>query len=315
MKKEEILKELTKHNSTVLSFPDRGQSWGDNHYRGNCSGWIHASLINKYDVKKLAELFAGGGTGSDVAKDMGIAYIGADLNPKPVRSNILTIDALVDEVPDEFRDADMLFMHPPYSELIHIPYAGSMYPDPTGELSKSDLGQMPWNDFMKALNSIIMKYYAAMPSGGKMSILMGNVRRNGHYYSMMKDVVVPGELIQTLVKIQHNCVSNGRTYANSNFYPTDHEDIIVIKKPGGYIIAFKTPVKKEIDVRDSKKSTWKDVVYTVLSNLGRSATLSEIYKAVEGHEKCKHNPNWQAKIRQTLQQGGFNHIAEGVWAA
>ena len=314
MNKQDIIARLQQCDSTVLSFPDRGP-WGDNRYRGNCSGWVQASLIWKYNVQKLAELFAGGGTGSDVAKDMGIQYIGADLNPNPKRSNILVCNAILDEVPDEFRDADMIFMHPPYGEEIHIPYAGSMYPDPDGILSQSDLGQMKWDNFMKTLNQVVMKYYAAMAPGARMSILMGNVRRNGHYYSMLNDIVKPGELVQTMVKMQHNCMSTGRQYQNRNFYPTDHEDILVIKKPGGYIIVYQAPVKVSKDIRDSKASTWKDVVASVLHELGRDASLREIYEAIDGHEKCKANSNWQAKVRQTLQCGNFRHIGEGVWAA
>ena len=96
MEKEEIIKELMKNDSSVLSFPQRGP-WGDSRYRGNCSGYIQAYLIWKYQVQKLAELFAGSGTGSDVAKDMGISYIGADLNPNPVRPDILVVDAIKDD--------------------------------------------------------------------------------------------------------------------------------------------------------------------------------------------------------------------------
>ena len=43
MKKEEILKVVRSNEGTVLSFPDRGP-WGNNRYRGNCSGYIHAFL-------------------------------------------------------------------------------------------------------------------------------------------------------------------------------------------------------------------------------------------------------------------------------
>lgn len=67
MKREEIEKTLRAKDSTILSFPQRsptGTSWGDNKYRGNCSGWIQAFCIWKYQVKKMAELFSGGGTGS-----------------------------------------------------------------------------------------------------------------------------------------------------------------------------------------------------------------------------------------------------------
>ncbi|MFR3809026.1 MAG: hypothetical protein ACLTX3_08760 [Lachnospiraceae bacterium] len=107
MEKEKIIQELQKHDSTILNFPDRGP-WGSSSYRGNCSGWIHAFLVWKYQVTKMAELFAGSGTGYDVAKDMGIAYSGADLNPIPVRPGILQNDATRDMVPESFLDADFL---------------------------------------------------------------------------------------------------------------------------------------------------------------------------------------------------------------
>ena len=107
MEREKIIQELQKHDSTILDFPDRGP-WGSSSYRGNCSGWIHAFLVWKYQVTKMAELFAGSGTGYDVAKDMGIAYSGAGLNPIPVRPGILQNDATRDMVPD------FLFLHPPY---------------------------------------------------------------------------------------------------------------------------------------------------------------------------------------------------------
>ena len=313
MKKEEILREVSKNNSTLLSFPDRGP-WGDNKWRGNCSGWIQAFLIWKYHVSKMAELFAGSGTGSDVARDMGIDYIGADLNPNPVRNNILSLDAIKDDVPEEFLGADMLFMHPPYGAEIGIPYAGSMFKDPTKELSKADLGQMEWDKFMKTLNSVIMKYYASMETGARMSILMGDVRRKGVCHSMLKDIVQPGQLDQIIIKAQHNCVSDGRKYSNANFIPIVHEYIMVIKKLAPYIIDFSLPTKHEMDIRDSKAATWRDVVLAVMEKLGE-ADLDAIYSEIEGHEKAKKNPNWKAKVRQTLQTSErCKNKARGVWA-
>ena len=98
-----------------------------------------------------------------------------------------------------------------------------MYPDPSGELSKHDLGQMPWTEFMKTLNNVVMKYFASMEAGARMGILMGDVRRNGHLYSMLTDIVKPGELEQIIIKYQHNCVSEGRTYSHKKFVPLVHE--------------------------------------------------------------------------------------------
>ncbi len=313
MTRQEIEVQLQKNDSTILSFPERGP-WGDKMYRGNCSGWIHAFLIWKYNVNKMAELFSGSGTGYDVAKDMGISYVGADLNPTPVRPGIIQCDAFGDEVPEAFLDADMLFMHPPYGAEIKIPYAGYMWKDATGDLARSDLGQMPWDKFMKTLNSIIMKYYSAMQSGSRMAILMGDVRRNG-LHSMLLDIVRPGILDQVIIKAQHNCSSNSRLYMEKNFVPIVHEYIMVLKKLAPYILDFQLPQKHELDIRDSSSATWRDVVYATLQKIGRSATLAEIYKEIDGHRKCKNNVNWQAKIRQTLQQGErFVHIGQGTWA-
>lgn len=312
MNRKEIEAQLQKNDSTLLSFPDRGP-WGDKKWRGNCSGWIQAFLIWKYQVEKMAELFAGSGTGSDVAKDMEISYIGADLNPVPVRSNILSLDAIKDEVPEEFTSADMIFMHPPYGLEIGIPYAGSMFPDKDKSLSKSDLGQMEWDRFMRTLNSIVMKYYAAMENGARMSILMGDVRRNGICHSMLKDIVQPGQLEQIIIKAQHNCVSDGRAYAHKNFVPIVHEYIMVIKKLMPYIIDFSLPTKHEVDIRDSKSATWRDVVYAVMEKLGE-ADLNAIYSEIENHERAKSNPHWKAKVRQTLQMSNrYQNKARGVW--
>lgn len=314
MDKEKIIAELQKHDSTILSFPDRGP-WGDNKYRGNCSGWIQAFLIWKYGIQKFAELFAGSGTGYDVCKDMGIDYIGADLNPNPVRANILTVNAVTDEVPQEFYGADMLFMHPPYGAEIRIPYAGKMYHDPTGELSKFDLGQMQWETFIKVLNKIIMNYYSALKNGAYMSVLMGDVRRNG-LHSMFADIVKPGQLEQVIIKTQHNCVSNSRVYSARNFVPIEHEYIMVLKKIMPYIIQFQLPQKFETDIRDSKQATWASVVYAVIEKNGGSITLTHLYEELQNHKKAKANPHWKEKIRQTLQIYDMfvsDSHSRGVW--
>lgn len=210
MKKEEILEVVRSNEGTVLSFPDRGP-WGNNQYRGNCSGYIHAFLIDQYNVDFMAEMYAGGGTGYDVCKDMGVRYVGCDLNPHPVRPNIFVCNALTDEIPEEFSEADFIFQHMPYPE-IGIKYAGSEYADPEEKLKTQDIGQMDFKRGMMANNKVTMKLYNVMAPGAKMGILCGNVRKKGKYHDMMLSLALPGEVIQNIVKMQHNCVSNGRTY-------------------------------------------------------------------------------------------------------
>lgn len=318
MNKNDIIARLSENNSTILSYPDRGP-WGENSYRGNCSGYIHAFLIWKYKIQKMAELFAGSGTGSDVARDMGIDYIGADLNPNPKRSNILVCNAITDEVPFEFRDADFLMMHPPYSSRIGIKYAGNMWEDPTGELKKSDLGWMDWEPFIAELNKIIMKFYAAMKAGSRMGILMGDVKRDGILYSMLTDIVKPGQMEQIIIKAQHNCWSEGRKYANASFVPIVHEYLLILKKIREIIISYFLPQKYEFDIRDSESATWPDVVLAVLRSCKKVLSLDSLYRIFEGHEKTLSNPHWKEKIRQVLQllrdRGLAKNVSPGMWQA
>ena len=314
MEKEKIVEQLVQQDSTILSFPDRGP-WGESSYRGNCSGWIHAFLIWKYRVEKMAELFSGSGTGYDVCKDMGIAYIGADLNPQPKRPGIMNVNAITDDVPAEFTDADLLFMHPPYSNVCKIDWAGKAYPDVTGKLKESDLGNMPWETFIQTLNVILMKYYASLQNGGRMAVLMGDVRRNGKFHSMLSDIVKPGNLEQIIIKAQHNTFSGRQEYTHKNFVPIAHEYIMVLKKLAPYIIDFQLPKKYEMDIRDSQSATWRDVVVAAVKKLGKKASVQQIYAEIDGHKKCENNTHWQAKVRQVLQENSiFESYDRGIWS-
>ena len=318
MNKTEILAELAKHTDTVLSFPNRGP-WGDSHYRGNCSGWIPAFFINMYKVKKLAEVFAGSGTTYDVCKDMGVRYVGIDLNPTPTRAGIISQDILDDsiELPDGFYDADMVFLHPPYPSINDVRYAGRMWKDTDGTGILRDIQEMSFEKGMEGVNHALLRAYNAMPAGSYEVCLVGEIRSKGQYRSMMQNLAIPGILHQTFIKLQHNTVSGRRSYSNSDFALTGHEMIAVIKKPSGYELAFVMPKRYAMDIRDSKMATWKDVVMSVIRNLGSVMANDAIYAAIEPHAKAKANANWKAKVRQTLQQleasGLVNHVATGKW--
>ena len=61
--------------------PDRGP-WGSARYRGNCSGYLIRDLLQEYEPASFLEIFAGGGTGRDVARDLGYdRSVHLDLNP------------------------------------------------------------------------------------------------------------------------------------------------------------------------------------------------------------------------------------------
>ena len=239
----------------------------------------------------------------DVCKDMGVRYVGCDLNPHPVRPNIFVCNALTDEIPEEFSEADFIFQHMPYPE-IGIKYAGSEYADPEEKLKTQDIGQMDFKRGMMANNKVTMKLYNVMAPGAKMGILCGNVRKKGKYHDMMLSLALPGEVIQNIVKMQHNCVSNGRTYARKNFVPIVHENLVILQKPfeKTFYIGYMLPREYQIDIRNSVSATWRDVFRYVLYNIGGKAHYKEIAEAVKGYKKSEKNNNVEAKARQTLRQ-------------
>lgn len=296
---------------SIISFPERGK-WGKSSYRGNCSGYVQKALFEQFNVKEVTDPMAGSFTTRDVANDMGIINHCYDLSTG--------FNALIDEVPEEACGSDMWFWHPPYSNVIQIPYAGSQWDDkPFMEKygydpKQYDLGAMPWEKFVLAMNRCMMRFYAAMENGSRMCVLMGDVKRAGKLYSMLCEIAKPGQLEQIVIKAQHNCVSDRRTYSNNKFISIVHEYIMILKKLSPYMLDFMYTAKKELDVRDSKMATWRDVVASVLEKKNAYCSLQEIYEEVEQHEKAKENPHFKEKIRQTLQRYNmFVSVERGKW--
>lgn len=61
--------------------------------------------------------------------------------------------------------------------------------------------------------------------------------------------------------------------------------------------------------------TWRQEVAALLGASDGPVRLDDLYRAMADHPKARANPNYRAKIRQVLQQGGFRRVDRGVWAA
>jgi hypothetical protein len=60
--------------------------------------------------------------------------------------------------------------------------------------------------------------------------------------------------------------------------------------------------------------TWLEALTEWMSKQSGAVELADVYRAFAGHRKAASNPNYQAKIRQVLQQGPFRRIARGQWS-
>ena len=292
---------------SVVSYPERG-TYGNNKYRGNCSGKLIEDLIDQYKIDTLSDYMVGGGTTEDVCRAKGVSGTFLDLNRG--------FDMMSMDIPER---AGNIFWHPPYGGMII--YSDEMYKaqdiinkygfDPrVNDLSRAK----DWDDFVNKMNYCMLKQFSSLEKGGRMFVLMGDWKKKGKLYSMLCDIAKPGTLEQIIIKMEHNCVSDSKKYSNLNFVPIMHEYVMVVRKDSALIIPVSLARKTAMDIRDTKSSTWRDVVASVLEDAKRPLKLNEIYNAIEGHKKCSTNPHWKDKIRQTLQLNNFRHISEGVWA-
>ena len=292
---------------SIVSYPDRGVG-GKSSYRGNCSPRLIEDIIDQYKIKSLSDSMVGGGTTEDVCSRLGISGSYHDLNRG--------YDMMSMDIPER---PENVFWHPPYGGMII--YSDEQYKaqdvidqygfDPrVNDLSRAK----DWDEFVRKMNYCCLKQFSALEKGGRMFVLMGDWKQKGKLYSMLCDIAKPGTLEQIIIKMQHNCVSDSRTYSRQNFVPIVHEYLMVLRKDEGLIVPVSVSRKGTLDMRDAHSASWRDVVYAVLEDAGRPMKLNELYEAINGHKKTEANKNWQAKIRQTLQlNGNFKRVSEGVW--
>lgn len=295
--------------NSILNYPVRGTG-GNNQYRGNCSPLLIHDLLDFYKYQQISDYMVGSGTTADVAKERKIVCSAYDLHSG---FNLLT---------DDIRERnEFIFWHPPYHNMIQ--YADNMYS--AEEVMKKygynpnefDLSQCPsWEEFIKKLNYCLVKQYHSLEKGGRLAVLMGDLKKKGKCYSMLLDMARVGTLENILVKTQHHCMSSLKQYTNNNFIKIVHEYVLILRKDAGLFYELSLPKVYKQDIRDISKATWKDIVADVLEECPAcTAPLFQIYGHLEGHARTKGHRFWKEKVRQTLQlyPEFFCREERGVW--
>lgn len=281
---------------SIVSYPDRG-NYGKNSYRGNCSGLLIKDLIQQYKLSGLSDFMVGSGTTEDVVREAGIRGDFTDMNRG--------YDMLSMDIPHR---AENIFWHPPYHDM--ITYSGKEYDTravqsatglPEATILADDLSRCPtWEDFVKKLNYCMMKQFSALEKGGRMFVLVGDMKRKGKLYSMIRELICPGTMENIIIKTQHNCWSDRQSYSG-NFVPIIHEYLLVTRKDAGLIVPVSWGTSQQYDMRSFRDMSWRDLVYTTIQESGGQMSLQDLYEALKDSAKAKSNPHWHEKIRQTVQ--------------
>ncbi|WP_043004546.1 hypothetical protein [Comamonas testosteroni] len=292
--------------NSVISFPERGP-WGDSKWRGNASGFVYKSLFEQLKPKSFCDPMMGSGTSIEVAQEMGILNFGLDLHHG--------FNAVQDSILNEIgQQVDLCVSHPPYHDM--LVYSGVVWGDKPhpADLSRCENADV----FHEKMQLVLLNQRDATIPGGFYGALVGDLRRNGSYISTQAELIArmpSAELASVIIKMQHNCVSDSRVYSNLGLPRIVHEYLILWKKKSMPVMVLLSNMAREQHSRVT--GTWKAIVGVVLQRLGGKANLSEIYQEVSraAPDKLKANPNWEAKIRQTLNSNQlFASSERGVWA-
>lgn len=282
---------------SIVSYPDRGP-YGRNDYRGNCSGLLIKDIIQQYRLQGLSDFMVGSGTTEQVVREEGLRGSFADLNRG--------YDMMSMDIPER---AENIFWHPPYHDM--IVYSGKQYDVreveartglPADTILADDLSRCAsWEEFVKKMNYCMMKQFSALERGGRMFVLVGDMKRRGKLYSMLCDILKPGTLEQVIIKAQHNCWSDRQSYSNQNFVPIVHEYLLVTRKDSGLIVPVSWGSTKTYDMKRFGDQSWRDLVWATIEENGGQMSLQELYDALKDSAKAQRNAHWQEKIRQTVQ--------------
>lgn len=292
---------------SVVSYPERG-SGGNNKYRGNCSPKLIEDIIQQYHVEALSDYMVGSGTTEDVCQTLGIQGTFLDLNRG--------FDMISMDMPE--RNCN-IFWHPPYDDIIvysDIMYSAADIKSKYGfDPRENDLSRCAnWDDFVEKMNYCMLKQFSSLDKNGRMFVLVGDIKKKGKLYSMQRELTLPGTLEQIIIKMQHNCVSDNRTYAG-RFVPIVHEYLIVLKKESSMIFNINCSKSLLFDIRDSANITWRDLLISIMEDKG-VLSLNEVYQLLDGHRKCTQNQHWKEKVRQVLRSypNIFKNTSRGCYA-
>ncbi len=191
---------------TVWDFRYRDDYAGDKDFHGNCSPQIVEQCVWRLSEEGdlVVDPMAGSGTTIDVCEKYNRKCIGYDL--KPVREDIVQNDS--GSIPLDDESVDLVFIHPPYWNLVHYTTSKEKLPD----LSRAKTA----SQFIHTLEGVFMECHRILKPGKFMCVLLGDLIRNGRFVPLCRKTANMAESIGFsdyghAVKLAHGEVSRKKS--------------------------------------------------------------------------------------------------------
>lgn len=102
-------------------------------------------------------------------------------------------------------------------------------------------------------------------------------------------------------------------------YGVEDADVLAACKIDGAFVPLRIPrsvvVALFTDMNAKSNATWAAELARFFERHTGPVSLPDLYRAFATHPKAIANKNYQAKLRQQLQQGPFRRLERGLWEA
>lgn len=220
---------------TVWDFTDRDDYAGDKDFHGNCSPQIVEQCIWRLTEEGdlVVDPMAGSGTALDVCRRFNRKCIGYDIKPPVDRSDIIQNDSR--HIPLESDTVDMIFIHPPYWNMVYFTKADERLSDLSRAASVGEFSEM--------LKQVFQECYRVLKHGKFMCVLLGDLIRDGSFIPLCRKTTDMAEEIGFVdygyaVKLAHGEVSRKKSGVISiepiitDNMKISHDLVLFLKKGG-----------------------------------------------------------------------------------
>jgi len=166
--------------STLWDIGERAEYAGRREFHGNCPPQVIEQCVIRLTKKGdlVVDPMAGSGTAIDVCNVLDRKCIAYDIKPPKWRKDIIPNDSR--KIPLSNNSVDMVFLHPPYWDMVYYTKA---------EEKLSDLSRAKTlEEYLDMLKQVLRECYRILKNGKYLCILLGDRIKEGRFIPLCRKV-------------------------------------------------------------------------------------------------------------------------------